>query len=160
MKLEQQEAERLMRMDKIVAEDTQYVFPAPREQLRIPLVSVNGQERFVLDINRGKRRSFKCTYQERYSVVTVLVRLDMNPSRHVNPYVLLPPAGFENYNGTQFDDAHIHLYVEGWGDKWAIPANLEGFTDPADMSELTENLTRFLAYCNIVGMLDIVEALV
>jgi hypothetical protein len=160
MKLEQQEAERLMRMDKIVAENIQYVFPAPHEQLRIPLVSVNGQERFLLDINRGKRRSFKCTYQERYSVVTVLVRLDMNPSRHINPRVLFPPVGFEKYNGTQFDSAHLHLYVEGWDDKWAIPASIEGFTDPTGMSELTKNLTRFLVYCNIEGILDIVEALV
>jgi hypothetical protein len=160
LKIEQREADRLRRLDKVIAEDKQYNFPAPGEGIRIPLISVNGQERFILDIHRGKRRMFKCTYQERYGVVAVLVRLDMNPSRHVNPYVLFPPDGFEQYNGMQFDDAHLHLYVEGWGDKWAIPASNEGFFDPTNISELSDNFTRFLTYCNVSGLLEMVEVLV
>jgi len=42
---------------------------------------------------------------------------------------------------------HIHLYREGYGDKWAYPVDLTRF---GRMSDLFLTLSDFMEYCNIV----------
>ncbi len=149
VRLSQQEADELMRMKKQCIDDQNYLFPSPGDKTRIPLMSMNEDERFVLDINRTSlRKVFKCTYQERYGGDIVLVRLDLHPKPHRNPYVLFPPTGFGAYNGIVLDSAHIHIYKEGWDVKWAMPA--DGFFEPTSIQDMTENLRRFFIYCNIV----------
>ena len=64
----------------------------------------------------------------------VLVRLDFNGPPHRNP------------DGTDILCPHLHIYREGYGDKWAIAlpkAKFSNETDPWVM------LQDFMNYCNI-----------
>jgi hypothetical protein len=158
--LSQQDAQNYMDMDKQVVENISHQFPSIGEKTVIPLMSMDESERFVLDINRGRRKAFKCSYQERHGGNTVLVRLDLNPRRHRNPPDLFPPPGFEQYRDMIFDTAHLHIYVEGYDTKWAIPAESEGFNDPTSISEMTETFRKFCIYCNVVIPPTIQEPLI
>ena len=160
MDLTQLEADRLMAMDKVAMEVRQYHFPTPGKKLEIPLVSRDEKERFTFSIYRGKRSVLKCTYQELHGGQCVLVRLDLNGPKHTNPQVLLPPEGFDEYNGTEFTESHLHLYVEGYDDKWALPASDKGFIEVSEMSHLSENLMKFLDFCNVRAALDIIGVLI
>jgi len=85
-------------------------------------------------VNRkGTVKSLKCTYQERYEVIEILLRLDVGGSPHENP------------DGEEVPAPHLHVYREGYGDKWAYPVPPE-FTDT---SNLGKTLSEFLKYCNI-----------
>ena len=76
----------------------------------------------------------KCTYQERYAVVEVLVRLDLDGPPHENP------------DGAVLPCPHLHLYKEGFADKWAYPLPAGAF---ADTTNLTKTFLDFLKYCNV-----------
>jgi len=116
--------------------------------LTLPIVSLDERENFLLDINRGRIKLSKCTYQNRYRSVIHLVRLDVDGSPHQNPFVeKVPLPDLEKYNGTFFDESHLHLYVEGFDDRWAIPAPPEKFRN---VNDLWETLTDFFVYCNII----------
>lgn len=121
--LTQSEAEALIRLRKVRKSDDHYAFPLPGEPLTIPIISQNRQENFLIDINRGRIQFTKCSYQERYQQTIVLIRLDIDGPRHSNPDVVnVPLPHLEPYNGQTIDCPHLHLYVEGYMVKWAIPA--------------------------------------
>lgn len=67
--------------------------------------------------------------------VVVLVRLDLNGAPHRNP------------DESELPCPHLHLYREGFGDKWAIPAPIADFPNPTD---LWQSLSDFMRYCHIV----------
>jgi hypothetical protein len=157
--LAQDDANRLMDLGKIRQDDNYYAFPGRGQQLRIPIVSIDYQEHFELDMYRGRIVALKCSYHEQYQG-TPLVRLDMNPSRHTNPFHLFPPAGFEDYNGVTLTNSHVHLYREGFGDRYAIPAERLGFKPVLTKDDLIENLSIFFDYCNIVDPPFIQEVLI
>jgi len=95
---------------------------------------MNHKESFLVDVNRkGRIRLSKCTYQERYEVVEILLRLDVAGPPHVNP------------DGQEVVAPHLHVYSEGFGDKWARPA------PPAFSSteNLPKTLDHFLKYCKV-----------
>ena len=100
----------------------------------IPLVSADAREKFLLDIYRGKIDLCKVTYQNRARQVVVLVRLDLGGRPHQNP------------DGEEITVPHIHIYREGYGDKWAQELDPEVFPDTDD---LWEALQAFMRYCNI-----------
>ncbi len=89
----------------------------------------------MLDINRGRINLDKVTYQNRARQVFPLVRLDLNGPPHRNP------------DGEEVACPHLHLYQEGFMDKWAFPVPTRSFRSLAD---LWQTLRDFMRYCNIV----------
>ena len=146
--LTQEEADALITMQKKRKTDERYDFPLGGESLTIPVVSTDEQEEFLIDISRGRIRLTKCTYQERYRATNILVRLDIDGPPHTNPAVDSVPLAFlEPYSGHTIECPHLHLYVEGYMDKWAIPAPSDKFPD-AD--NLNRTLNDFFDYCNVI----------
>lgn len=133
--LTQAEADRLMAMVKRFADQTTIIFPLAGEISQLEVKSVDGRESFLIDVNRkGKVKISKCTYQERYRVIEVLLRLDVDGPPHDNP------------DGTEVPCPHLHIYREGFAAKWAYPLPVGRFTDTAD---LANTLREFLEYCNV-----------
>ena len=146
--LTQSEAEALITLPKIKNSDDNYDFPFSGDFLNIPLSSQDGHENFLIDINRGRIRLTKCTYPERYQTIIILIRLDLEGPPHTNPEVVDVPLPYLTpYNGQTIDCPHLHLYVEGFMAKWAIPAPNDEFPDTAN---LYGTLQDFFRYCNVV----------
>ena len=146
--LTQSEADALIAMPKRKADEEIYDFPHGGEYLRIPIVSEDGRESFLLDVSRGKIRINKCTFQERYRDVFILVRLDIGGAPHTNPGVASVPLLYlEPYNGQKIQCPHLHIYVEGFNHRWAVPAPVERFPQ---VNDLGSTLDDFFSYCNIV----------
>ncbi len=133
--LTQAEADALLAMGKQISEDKIWGYPDFGGKITIPLVSMDGRERFFLDVRRGLMNLAKGTYQNRGRQVAILARLDFGGSPHRNP------------DGEEIGSPHLHLYREGFGDKWACPVSLESFPNLRDRW-LT--LQDFMQYCNII----------
>jgi hypothetical protein len=131
--ISQAEADYLIKMEKIKVDDQSYQFPQMKGKLIIPLLSRDGRNKFMLDINIS-RLTIKATYQNRSRITIILVRLDLTSGKHTNP------------DGQVIEGSHMHLYKEGYADKWAIPV-------PKHFSDMTDfhlTLEEFMGYCNIV----------
>jgi len=110
-------------------------FPTLGSCLILDAVDVDERESFLLDVQRkGKLKPTKCTYQKRYQSVEILLRLDIDGPTHDNP------------DGESVPCPHIHIYREGYADKWAYPLPAAAFPDATD---LVITLTDFLKYCKI-----------
>jgi hypothetical protein len=131
--LSQAEADLLIAMEKHRLNDDRYVFPFTGS-MTVPIQSADRREQFLLDINRGRIDLKKATLQERGRQVIVLVRLDIAGPAHRNP------------DDTDVPCPHLHIYREGYGDKWAVPAPPETFPETDD---LFETLRDFLKYCRV-----------
>jgi len=64
-----------------------------------------------------------------------LARLDFGGAPHRYP------------DGEEIDIPHLHLYKEGFGDKWAYPVPSKKFSNPSDPRLMLED---FMQYCNII----------
>lgn len=146
--LTQSEADDLINISKMKESNDSYGFPRPGEKLTIPIISHDEQENFLMDVSRARIRLTKCTYQERYQQMVILVRLDLDGPPHTNPEVVSVPLPYLlPYNGQTIDCPHLHLYVEGFMDKWAIPTPNDEFPDTTN---LYTTLQDFFHYCNVV----------
>lgn len=146
--LTQAEADALIVMPKKRVGNQVFDFPMAGEALSIPVVSTDGRESFLVDISRGRIRLTKCSYQERYQGVIILVRLDIDGRPHTNPSLRNVPLSYlESYNGQTINCPHLHLYVEGFMDKWAIPAPSDVFSRTND---IYGTLYDFFDYCKII----------
>ena len=76
----------------------------------------------------------KATYQNRARITIILMRLDLDGPPHRNP------------DGAEIPCPRVHLYREGYGDKWAIPAPLATYTNTLDLFSTIE---AFMQQCNI-----------
>ncbi|MBI4667923.1 MAG: hypothetical protein HY747_01865 [Elusimicrobia bacterium] len=132
--LSQSEADALISMEKVRADDQSWNYPNLGGQISIPLVSKNKRENFILDVSRGKIDLLKGTYQNRAHQVVILVRLDFGGRPHRNP------------DEEEITSPHLHVYREGYGDKWAVPVPIDRFLD---ISNLWQTLQDFMRYCNI-----------
>ena len=141
--LSQAEADALLAIEKHRADDVERDYPAPCSRLSAPLVSTDGRESFLLDVRRS-RIAFtkKGTYQHRARRAAILVRLDFGGQPHRNP------------DGAGIDSPHLHLYREGYGDKWAFPIPNDPFTD---LDDLWKTLGDFMSFCNILEQPKIVR---
>ncbi|SRR6266699_1148832 len=101
------------------------------------LLSTNGQEQFLLDFYQGNIRLNKVTSNHRYARTIILARLDLNGSPHMNP------------DGQVIHGSHLHLYREGYSDKWASALDVTVFTDPTDPVVSLHQFLRFLNVKNI-----------
>lgn len=134
MNLTQSEADALIAMDKYRANEDRSDFPMAGQSLLLPLQSQDNREHFLLDISRGRIDLLKVKMQNRARQVVVLVRLDLGGAPHRNPDDKEIPA------------PHLHVYREGYGDKWAIPVPADRFTTTVD---LWRTLEEFMRFCNI-----------
>ena len=135
LNLTQAEADALIAMAKHRADNTEWDYPDLGGGISVPLISADRREQFVLDVRRGRIDLAKGTYQNRGRQVVVLVRLDFGGAPHRNP------------DGAEIGSPHLHLYREGYGDKWALPVPGDRFADPGDP---WRTLADFMRYCNVV----------
>lgn len=135
--LTQSEADALVRMAKRRTSEKDWDYTKPGAAITIPLRSMSGREWFLLDLRRGHvvLGKAKGTYQNRGRTSVVLLRLDFGGAPHRNP------------NGEEVPSPHLHVYREGFGDKWAYPVSEADFPNLDDASR---TLDDFMRYCNIV----------
>ena len=76
----------------------------------------------------------KFTMQTRARAIVVLARLDINGAPHRNP------------DDEEIPAPHLHLFREGYGDKWAYAVPAEIFTN---LSNRWTTIQEFMRYCNI-----------
>lgn len=133
--LTQAEADLLLEIEKHRLSDQPWDFPQAGEALSIPLVSADRRENFSLDIHRGRIDLAKGTYQNRARTVVILARLDFGGRPHRNP------------DGAEIASPHLHLFREGYGDKWAFEVPPGRFPN---VSDRWLTLQDFMLYCNIV----------
>ncbi len=132
--LTQAEADLLLQMEKIKVNDEEHSLPDLGGSISIPLISLDKKEHFLLDISRGRINLKRQKYQTRAREAIVLVRLDLS-SPHRNP------------NGEEIGTPHIHLYKEGYGDKWASLLPEGVFTN---LNDSWQTLVDFMRFCNVV----------
>ncbi len=130
----QAEADALISMMKMRVSDETWNYPLSGGNISIPLISKDKKENFWLDVRRGRIDLLKGTYQNRARQVIVLVRLDFGGAAH------------RNSDDVEIKAPHLHLYREGYGDKWAVPLPDGAFTDTENLVSL---LGDFMRYCNI-----------
>ena len=134
LNLTQAEAEVLIAMEKHRDDEERHDFPMGGDSLTLPLVSADKREAFMLDIGRGRIDLLRGKYQNRARQVVVLLRLDFGGPPHRNP------------DGEEIPCPHLHVYREGYGDKWAAPAPADSF---GRVTDLWATLEDFMRYCNI-----------
>lgn len=132
--LTQPEADALIAMEKHRVDDNEWTFPVPGQRLEIRLISPDKREPFLLDITRSQLRLTKATFQNRARQVVILMRLDLDGPPHRNP------------DDTEVLCPHLHMYREGFGDKWAVPAPSTRYPNPKDLFSTFE---AFMQHCNI-----------
>jgi len=116
-----------------------YRLPLAGGKLCVPLESFDGREAFTLDVTRGRINMHKGTYQNRARNTIVLARLDFGGAPHRNP------------DDEEIGVPHLHLYREGFGDKWAQPVPAAQFPDTVDRWRL---LLDFMRFCTITDPPD------
>jgi len=132
----QAEADSLRVMPKrlTMAARSEFGMPNAGEGLTFALESLDGRTAFLIDASRrGKIKLTKCTYLERYRVVDCLARLDIDGPPHTNPTAANPPLPIlAPYNGATVACPHYHFFVEGYEDRWAVPATVVGLNETTE----------------------------
>lgn len=136
IEITQAEADALIAMEKRFLVTDDWTFPSPGERIAFELTSLDKRDNFVLDVTRARIKLTKATYQNRARQAIVLMRLDLDGSPHRNP------------DGTELPCPHLHIYREGFGDKWAIAAPVEQYPAALDLFSTCE---AFMQHCNITG---------
>lgn len=135
VELTQAEIEYFLKLKKNYIGVQKFKYPTLGGKLNIQLSSSDKNEDFILDITRSHISLSKNTFQNRARVAIILLRLDLDSAPHRNP------------DGEVVSGNHLHVYKEGFGDKYAYPLP-EEFTDCKDINDF---LDRFMDYCNIIN---------
>ena len=133
--LSQAEADVLITIEKIRTDENEHDYPGPGGKLLIPLTSRDKKENFILDVTRSRINLAKVTQQNRARQIVVLMRLDVGGPPHRNP------------DGEEVPCPHLHIFREGYGDKWAVPAPADKYPTPDDPFRTFED---FMRHCNVV----------
>jgi len=107
--LTQAEADQFMQMAKRFVRPPASITIPPGVDETHELAGLDDRERFLLDIWRGTLRLTKLKFQNRVRTVVVLLRLDVDGAPHTNP------------DGQTFSGSHLHVFREGYDDRWAFP---------------------------------------
>jgi hypothetical protein len=132
--ISQSEADAFISMPKVRIDETEWDYPISGAALAIPLISEDRRTNFFLDVSRGRISLAKGKYQNRVHQSVILVRLDFGGAPHRNP------------DGEEIACPHLHIYKEGYGDKWAVPIPVDKFPNIADAWATLED---FMRYCTI-----------
>ena len=135
IELTKAEIDYLLNLEKHCISSDTYKFPDQGGKIEIPLISSDKHEEFKLDIFRSSINLSKNTFQNRARKTISLLRLDLGGAPHRNP------------DGKVVTGNHLHVYKEGFGDKYAYPLP-EEFIDCKDINDFLE---KFMNYCNIVN---------
>jgi len=133
--LTQAEANVLIAMEKHRVNEDRTDFPMGGGSVALLLQSLDKREQFLLDLSRGRIDLKKVKMQNRGRQVIVLVRLDLGGAPHRNP------------DGEEVPAPHLHLFREGYGDKWAVPVPADRFRNIGDVWTTLED---FMQFCNII----------
>jgi hypothetical protein len=144
IEISQDEADALIQMPKVRINDDVWHFPGRGRSINIPLLSEDKRTNFLLDIWRGRLELNKITYQNRVHQMIILVRLDLTGKPHKNP------------DDEIITGPHIHVYQEGFSDKWAYPVSPDSFSD---LTDPWQTLKDFMTYCNIVQEPNIIAGI-
>jgi len=106
--------------------------PSPIQWAR-QIHSRENKELFLLDFYRGSFELTKYTVNKRYRQTVILLRYD-NAGRHTNP------------DGVFFEGRHVHLYREGFNDKFAFPISEVGV---ADTDSIDTVFSKIMHFCNV-----------
>lgn len=119
--ISQAEADALIAMEKHRVDEREWLFPAAGERMAVPLASADKHEQFMLDVTRSQIKLTKATFQNRARQAIILMRLDLDGAPHRNP------------DGAEVSCPHLHVYREGFADKWAFPAPPERYANTRDL---------------------------
>src|SRR5690554_440807 len=103
------EARRLINALKELVNSNPAIFPNLQSYKTYEAKCVESNDKFQIDVQRKSLNIKKCTYQTRYKKFITLLRIDIEGPAHQNP------------DGTEIPCPHIHIYKEGYDDKWAYP---------------------------------------
>lgn len=136
MSITQNEFDFLVALEKVFDDlaDPIVLAPAPLEWTR-PLTAPETKDKFLLDFRRSGFELAKYTYNKRYRQTIILVRY-CNAGRHTNP------------DGEKFIGPHVHLFREGFEDKFAFPISAIGIDDGDRINIVLEKL---LTFCNVTA---------
>lgn len=140
----QSEADTLIAMKKYFIDQKTITLSPGTDETR-ELLGDDKQERFLLDLWRGTIRLSKYRYQTRARKIIILVRLCVDGSPHTNP------------DGNKIDGTHLHIYKEGYEDKWAYPIDSSNFRNVSDMKKTFDDFCQF---CNIDNIPPFQEVLI
>ena len=132
--LNQAEADSLFAMEKHRISTERWRLPDIGGGLVVPLTSADGVEAFHLDISRSRINLHKGKFQNRARTPIVLARIDIGGAPHRNP------------DDEDIACPHVHLFREGYGDRWAFPVPPEAF---ANTSDHWQTLIDFMRFCNV-----------
>ncbi len=120
-------------------------WPAAGGKAVVPLVSEDGREEFALDVTTSAIKLSKLMMQNRARVTAILARLEIDGAPHRNP------------DDAEVPCPHLHLYREGFNDKWAFPVPTEHFSDLSDRQKTVDDFMRF---CSIIEPPEFIDALI
>jgi hypothetical protein len=132
--LTQAEADQFMQMVKHFVRPPATITIPPGADDTYELAGPNDRETFLLDVWRGTLRLSKLKLQNRVRIAVILVRLDVDGAPHTNP------------DGVGLWGTHLHLFKEGYDDKWAYAVDSKTFTL---LSDPGKTLHDFCAFCKI-----------
>lgn len=139
MSISQPEFGYLMTLEKNFTDSAEISLgPAPIRWQR-ELLAKKTKDAFTLHFYRGSVELKKFTYNKTVRTSIVLIRYDAL-GRHTNP---------PGTDGKSFDGPHVHLYRDGFDDKWAFPVTeIKLKENPTPTME--EVFEKFCAYCSIL----------
>lgn len=132
--LTQAEADQFMAVAKHFVRPPAAITIPPGADDTYELADTTDREKFLLDVWRGTIRLSKLRFQNRVRTAIVLARLDVDGAPHTNP------------DGEQLSGTHLHLFKEGYDDKWAFPVDVSQFTMLDDPGTTFQ---EFCAFCKI-----------
>lgn len=132
-KLTQEEAERLLSMLKKSLIEY-LMLPQKGDKVEFDVCGDNKKDLFSINIFRGKINGNKINYNARIkSNGIMLLELHINATnRHINP------------DGTIITGSHWHIYKEGFGNRYAFPA------DDIEDNNFVQNTINFLDEFNVI----------
>lgn len=133
--LTQEEADNLLAMPKSRVLDLKYQVPLGGSGIMIGLRSPDRRETFDLGIWRSQAILFKGSYRLKGRGVIMLARVDFGGPPHRNP------------DGEDIPVPHLHVYREGYGDKYATSLPQDRFKNPSDIWAMLDD---FMDFCNII----------
>lgn len=167
MELLQEEADRLRLMPKELESATPIDISTVGEGLVLPVVSSDQKEKFLIDIWQASIKLSKWRYQERTHRVIPLMRLELDSSPHLNRNISDEDQNkvMQNYGWPyipRLDGNHVHVYIEGYGDRWAFPLSIFPSIEQvvnSSSSSYTAIISAFLRECNIKQPIQFVQQL-
>ena len=131
----QVQADQLLAMPKRRVLDVKHQILFGGSGTMIGLCSADRRETFDLGIWRSRAILFKGSYRMKGRGVVMLARVDFGGAPHRNP------------DGKEIPVPHLHVYREGYADKYAAILPTDRFKDPSDIWAMLDD---FMDFCNII----------